>query len=732
MPRILVADDNSNIQKMVALAFEERGIDVVSVGNGEAAVRRIPDLAPDLVLADVFMPVRNGYEVCEFVKKDERFSHVPVILLVGAFDPLDEKEARRVGADGVLKKPFIPPDPLIAMVMSALEKNPKLAAELAKAREVPTAPPPEPLPAALEPPARVEPKPLPEFPEPTPEEAAAIYGFGKGRPIADQQPVPPKYDGQAEEEEFEGSSTTSDWRRNTANFEVPKELGAFTPGESFDSAFPSERNLPPRHVSAIDDEDAAERVEETASLLDMPVASAPQPVPAVLMPPASPAPLVPVAKSTELIAPAAVLPLVENKPERISKPVEQALTPAVEQEKEVKPQPPQPVVKPKSRSNSWLDMISSPSEYGSGWMSAIFGGKSKNKSEEPEGALEEKAEANVEEKGAQAVKPTESAVPPQTILAAAEKSAAETEAAPPPQPPVSLYTPPKGAFVEDESHKPPIKQDGNEFFAKGAPASDSASVASSPSLPSEPPAAEYTPFVVSAEVPEELLSAPADTTALRKEPDLEEPPAPNVTPEPLLVDDNAPTEVSPFSGAPELPVPLHAMLTPDEPEPLNASLALQQPEPAHVVSTLQEPEPLDEVPAPQQPQRSNELLPPLPTEILDEFAGDDPAIHEAIGGTIFAASEVPTVPEADEERIPTTPPPNREALADIPFLTPPPPAAYPAAESHPQESPAVDVDAIVAKVLAKLEPQLHEVLAQGLLKPLVENLMRDELENKTK
>ena len=106
MPKILVADDNANIQKMVVLAFEERGIQVVTVGNGEAAVRRIPDLSPDLVLADIFMPVRNGYEVCEFIKKDERFSHVPVILLVGAFDPLDEKEARRVGADGVLKKPF--------------------------------------------------------------------------------------------------------------------------------------------------------------------------------------------------------------------------------------------------------------------------------------------------------------------------------------------------------------------------------------------------------------------------------------------------------------------------------------------------------------------------------------------------------------------------------------------------------------------------------------------------
>ncbi len=65
-----------------------------------------------------------------------------MILLVGAFDPLDEKEARRVGADGVLKKPFIPPDPLIAMVTSALEKNPKIAAEIAKAKEAPAPPPP--------------------------------------------------------------------------------------------------------------------------------------------------------------------------------------------------------------------------------------------------------------------------------------------------------------------------------------------------------------------------------------------------------------------------------------------------------------------------------------------------------------------------------------------------------------------------------------------------------------
>ena len=123
MPKILVADDNSNIQKMVGLALKDQGIDVVAVGNGEAAVRKIADVRPDLVLADVFMPVRNGYEVCQFVKMDSALSHIPVILLVGAFDPLDEQEAQRVGADGVLKKPFIPPDPLISMVKSALQRS---------------------------------------------------------------------------------------------------------------------------------------------------------------------------------------------------------------------------------------------------------------------------------------------------------------------------------------------------------------------------------------------------------------------------------------------------------------------------------------------------------------------------------------------------------------------------------------------------------------------------------
>jgi len=147
--KILVADDNSNIQKMVGLALKDHGIEVIAVGNGEAAVRKISDIRPDLVLADVFMPVRNGYEVCKYVKDDQTLSHIPVILLVGAFDPLDEQEAQRVGADGVLKKPFVPPDPLISMVKSALVRAGVAHAGFTPVKAVPEAEAPAPPPQKI-------------------------------------------------------------------------------------------------------------------------------------------------------------------------------------------------------------------------------------------------------------------------------------------------------------------------------------------------------------------------------------------------------------------------------------------------------------------------------------------------------------------------------------------------------------------------------------------------------
>jgi CheY-like chemotaxis protein len=104
--KLLLADDSIAIQKVVELTFGDEGMEVVSVGNGRQAVERLEEVRPDIVLADVYMPELNGYEVCEQVKRDERFRQIPVILLVGSFEPFNEAEARRVGADDYLTKPF--------------------------------------------------------------------------------------------------------------------------------------------------------------------------------------------------------------------------------------------------------------------------------------------------------------------------------------------------------------------------------------------------------------------------------------------------------------------------------------------------------------------------------------------------------------------------------------------------------------------------------------------------
>ena len=104
--KLLLADDSATIQKVIELTFADEGVRVVAFGNGAQAIEKLEEEAPDIVLADVFMPSKSGYEVCEYVKHNEKLKHIPVMLLVGSFEPFDEAEARRVGADDILTKPF--------------------------------------------------------------------------------------------------------------------------------------------------------------------------------------------------------------------------------------------------------------------------------------------------------------------------------------------------------------------------------------------------------------------------------------------------------------------------------------------------------------------------------------------------------------------------------------------------------------------------------------------------
>ncbi len=107
MPKkILLADDSVTIQKVVELTFAEGDYAVVCVSNGKAAVQKIQDDRPDILLCDVIMPEMNGYDVASFVKKNPTYSGIPVILLTGTFEPFDEDKARLSGADTYVTKPF--------------------------------------------------------------------------------------------------------------------------------------------------------------------------------------------------------------------------------------------------------------------------------------------------------------------------------------------------------------------------------------------------------------------------------------------------------------------------------------------------------------------------------------------------------------------------------------------------------------------------------------------------
>jgi CheY-like chemotaxis protein len=144
---LLLADDSVTIQRVIELTFADEDVRVVAVGDGDQAIAALEKSPPDIVLADIGMPGRTGYEVAEHVKASPSLAHIPVILLTGAFEPVDQNRATRSGCDGVLAKPFDPQ--LVIGKVRELLARPKSAAAASPATSA--ALPPSMTPAELEP-----------------------------------------------------------------------------------------------------------------------------------------------------------------------------------------------------------------------------------------------------------------------------------------------------------------------------------------------------------------------------------------------------------------------------------------------------------------------------------------------------------------------------------------------------------------------------------------------------
>jgi CheY-like chemotaxis protein len=137
VPRtLLLADDSLSIQRVIKLTFADQGIQVVAVGDGDQAIARMDAQPPDIVLADVAMPGKNGYEVASYVKKSARLAHIPVLLLAGAFEPVDQERVSESTCDGVLVKPF-EPQAVIVRVKELLGSDPAESVAPTPAEEKP-------------------------------------------------------------------------------------------------------------------------------------------------------------------------------------------------------------------------------------------------------------------------------------------------------------------------------------------------------------------------------------------------------------------------------------------------------------------------------------------------------------------------------------------------------------------------------------------------------------------
>jgi CheY-like chemotaxis protein len=106
MSRILLADDSPHAQRMGERILREEGFEVVTVTDGSTALLRLRDVDPDLVLADISLPGKSGYEICRTVKQQSGHSHVRVVLTAGLLEPFDDAMAASAKCDAVLKKPF--------------------------------------------------------------------------------------------------------------------------------------------------------------------------------------------------------------------------------------------------------------------------------------------------------------------------------------------------------------------------------------------------------------------------------------------------------------------------------------------------------------------------------------------------------------------------------------------------------------------------------------------------
>lgn len=105
--RVLIAEDDAHIVESLTFILRRAGYEVAAVADGEAALVRVrSQRSPDLLVLDVMLPLRNGFEVLKAVRADERTRALPVLMLTAKAQPHDRSMAEEIGVDAYVTKPF--------------------------------------------------------------------------------------------------------------------------------------------------------------------------------------------------------------------------------------------------------------------------------------------------------------------------------------------------------------------------------------------------------------------------------------------------------------------------------------------------------------------------------------------------------------------------------------------------------------------------------------------------
>jgi len=140
MRTLLLADGSITIQRVIELTFAHEDVRVTSVGDGRRAMQILETEQPDVVLVDVDLPEMDGYALAAHIRRVPRLKNIPILLLAGAFEPVDQNRAREVKSDGVIIKPF-EPQVVVTRVKELIDQHDRMNAPMPKPEE-PAAPEP--------------------------------------------------------------------------------------------------------------------------------------------------------------------------------------------------------------------------------------------------------------------------------------------------------------------------------------------------------------------------------------------------------------------------------------------------------------------------------------------------------------------------------------------------------------------------------------------------------------